>query len=99
MAQYIARKLGNRAYYNCVVKHLKELIEENKQKKEIDEKTTLFVREILDCGYNENYVYQMLHDVFFHEPVSSMESLETFFNKFDFHEKRYDVYIGYTSIR
>lgn len=95
--QYIARKLGNRAYYNCVVKQLKELIEENKQKKEIDEKTTLFVREILDCGYNENYVYQMLQDVFFHEPVSSMESLETFFNKFDFHGKRYDVYIGYTS--
>lgn len=94
--QYIARKFGNRAYYNCLVKRLKELIEENKQKKEIDEKTTLFVREILDCGYNENYVYQMVHDVFFHEPVSSMESLEIFFNKFDFQEKQYDVYIGYT---
>lgn len=63
--QYVARKLGNRVYYNCVVKRLKELIEENKQKKEIDEKTALFVREVLDCGYNENYVYQMLHDVFF----------------------------------
>lgn len=95
--QYVARKLGNRVYYNCVVKRLKELIEENKQKKEIDKKTALFVREVLDCGYNENYVYQMLHNVFFHEPVSSIESLETFFSKFDFQEKRYDVYIGYTS--
>lgn len=46
-------------------RRLKKEIEENKQKKEIDEKTTLFVRGILGFGYNENDVYQMLHDIFF----------------------------------
>ena len=46
-------------------RRLKKEIEENKQKKEIDDKTTLFVREILGCGYNKNDVYQMLHDIFF----------------------------------
>lgn len=95
--QYIARKFGNRVYYDHIVKRLKKLIMENKQKKEIDAIATLFVREVLDCGYNENYVYQVLHEVFFHKKVFSLKSLDDFFEKFDFSLKHYDVYIGYTS--
>lgn len=53
------------------------------------------MRELLDCGYNENYVFQMLHEVFFHKEVSSLESLDDFFSRFDFSEKSYDVFIGY----
>lgn len=95
--RYIGRTLGNRNYYNHIVTKLRELIKENKKKKEIDEKTALFVRELLDCGYNSNFIYQMLHEVFFHKEVHSLDSLDAFFNKFDFVEKRYDVYIGYSS--
>ena len=76
---YIGRKLGNKVYYQRVVNRLKFLITENKQKKEIDEKTALFVRELLDCGYDENYIYQVLHEVFFHNSVSSLDSLDGFF--------------------
>lgn len=95
--QYIGRKLSNRVYYNRIVDKLKELIAENRRKKEIDEKASLFIRELLDCGYNENYVYQMLHEVFFHREVSSLGSLDDFFNSFDFSMKNYDVYIGYSN--
>lgn len=95
--QYVGRKLSNRAYYNGLVNRLKNLIAENKQKKEIDEKTTLFVKELLDCGYNANYVYQVLHEVFFHREVSSLESLEVFLSQFDFSKKKFDVYIGYSN--
>ena len=94
---YIGRKLGNKVYYQRVVNRLKFLITENKQKKEIDEKTALFVRELLDCGYDENYIYQVLHEVFFHNSVSSLDSLDGFFNRFDFTEKKFDVYIGYSN--
>ena len=94
--QYIGRKLSNKTYYNHIVESLKHLINENKQKCEIDVKASAFVRELLDCGYNENYVFQMLHEVFFHKEVSSLESLDDFFSRFDFSEKSYDVFIGYS---
>lgn len=94
--QYIGRKLSNKTYYNHIVESLKHLINENKQKCEIDVKASAFVRELLDCGYNENYVFQMLHEVFFHKEVSSLESLDDFFPRFDFSEKSYDVFIGYS---
>ncbi len=94
--RYISRKLSNRTYYNHIVESLKFLIEENKKKREIDEKVAAFVRELLDCGYNENYVYQILHEVFFYNEVLSLESLDNFFSRFDFSEKSYDVFIGYS---
>lgn len=94
--KYIGRKLSNRMYYSRLVNRLRELIVTNKDKKEIDEKTSLFVRELLDCGYNENYVYKELHEVFFHQTVSSVESFDNFLSKFNFAEKKYDVYIGYS---
>lgn len=94
--KYIGRKLSNRMYYSRLVNQLRELIIANNQKKEINEKTSVFVRELLDCGYNENYVYNVLHEVFFYQPVSSIESFDNFLKKFDFSEKKYDVYIGYS---
>ena len=95
--RYIGRRLSNKAYYNSIIENLKELISENRQKKEIDDKASLLVREILDCGYNENYIYQMLHEVFFHREVSSLSSFDDFLNKFDFSARKYDVYIGYSN--
>ena len=94
---YIRRKLGNRVYYEHLVNVLKLLIAENKKKSEIDIKAALFVRELIDCGYNENYIYNALHEVFFGSEVSSLESLERFFSRFDFKEKKYDVYIGFST--
>ena len=94
--QYIGRKLSNRTYYKYIIERLKHLISENKKKCEIDVKAAAFVRELLDCGYNENYIYQMLHEVFFYKEVSSLESLDDFFSRFDFSEKRYNVFIGYS---
>lgn len=95
--KYIGRKLSNKVYYNHLVARLRELITTNSQKKEIDVKTSLFVRELLDCGYNENYIYKSLHEVFFYQSVSSVESFDDFVSKFDFSEKKYDVYIGYSN--
>ena len=93
---YIYRKLGNYAYYNAIKKRLKELIKENKEKKEIDSLATRWVREVIDCGYTENYVYRALHQVFYHDKVDSIDSLDRFFNMFNFKKRKYDVYIGFS---
>lgn len=46
--RYIGRKLSNMSYYKHIVKNLKDLIIENRQKKSLDNLTSLFVREVLD---------------------------------------------------
>ncbi len=93
---YIGRKLSNLAYYHAVVKKLHALIIENKEKKLIDRLTTIWVREVIDCGYNENYVFKMLHNMFFHNEVSSIDCIDQFFKTFDFDNKKFDVFIGFS---
>ena len=94
--RYIGRKLSNFVYYNAIVYDLKKLIKENKQKKSINELSSLWVRETIDIGYNENYIYKILHKVFFHDDVTSLNSIDTFFDYFDFSVNEYDVYIGFS---
>lgn len=93
---YIGRKLSNLAYYNEIVQKLKKLINENKQKKAIDELTVMWVREAIDYGYNENFIYKTLHRMFFHDQVESLETLERFFGEFNFKDRMFDVYIGFS---
>lgn len=92
---YIGRKLSNRIYYNAAVKEIKGLVVENRKKKDIDSLAKIWVREAIDCGYDENYLYKTLHKVFFHDEVSSLDSLSSFFSAFDFKRKSFDVYIGF----
>ncbi len=93
---YIGRKLSNNVYYNASVKKIQELVSENNQKKEIDTLATIWVRETIDGGYNENYIYRNLQKVFFTDEVVSIDSLSTFFSAFDFESKAFDVYIGFS---
>ena len=93
---YIGRRLSNLTYYHAIVGKLKTLITENKEKEAIDNLSVLWVREAIDCGYNENYIYWVLHATFFQNQVSSILSLEHFFEKFDFNAHTFDVYIGFS---
>lgn len=93
---YIGRRLSNLTYYDAIVGKLKTLITENKEKEAIDNLSVLWVREVIDCGYNENYIYWVLHTTFFQNQVSSIVSLEHFFEKFDFNAHTFDVYIGFS---
>lgn len=92
---YVGRKISNRTYYNFAVRKLKELIAENKKKKDLEQLTKIWVKEVIDNGYNADYVYKTLHEVFYHDEVKSLDSLDVFFSKFDFSNKQYDVYIGF----
>ena len=84
---YIRRKLGNFTYYHGVVNLLKTNIKGNSEKRLINKYTAIFVRLLIDYGYDENYVYYVLHKMFFHDKVYSYESLDMFFDTFDFKMK------------
>ena len=92
---YIARKLSDRTYYNAIVEKIIKLIQENKEKKKIDTLAKIWVREAIDCGYDENYIFKTLHNVFFRDEVKSLDSLTIFFSMFNFERNPYDVYIGF----
>lgn len=94
---YLGRKLNNGVYYNAIVNQLTDLIKSNGSKKEIDKLTSVWAREIIDSGYNENYVYVTLKEIFFQSPVASAEKIDDFFEKFDFKTQKYDVYVGFQS--
>ena len=94
---YIGRKLSNNVYYNAIVTELINLVKTNGSKKQINVLTTQWVREIIDSGYNENYVYVSLNEVFFQTSVVNTDKISEFFDKFDFKNKKYDVYIGFHS--
>ncbi|MBQ7004359.1 MAG: hypothetical protein IJN57_10430 [Oscillospiraceae bacterium] len=94
--RYVARKLSSKHYYDGLVDRLKKLIAENNAKKEIDKYASYFVRELIDNGYNENYVYDAVQNVFFVNEVSSLDSLDVFFNCFSYQKRKFDVYIGYS---
>ena len=94
---YLARKLNSGLYYNTIVIKLTDLIKSNGPKKEIDCLTAMWTREIIDAGYNENFVFAILKETFFQSPVETIDKIDEFFNKFDFRKRKYDVYVGFQS--
>ena len=95
---YIARKLKGKKYLNGVIELLRTHICSygNNEKRLVDRYSAILVRLLIDAGYNENYIFSNLHDVFFHEKVDSVQSFETFVERFTFERKNYDVYIGFS---
>lgn len=94
--RYISRKLGHLQYYKMIVQELHDQIETKREKRIIDYYSKVLVRELIDNGYDENYIYEQLHRVFFTDRVESISSFETFIKLFDFKEKHFDIFLGYS---
>lgn len=94
--RYITRKLGSLQYYKKIVKELHEQIETKNEKRVIDYYSKALVRELIDNGYDENYIYEQLQRAFFKEKVEAVSSFDSFINVFDFEEKRFDIFLGYS---
>ena len=92
---YVCRQLGNKSYLNAIIHHLDKWILGNTEKANIQKYAAILVRELIDYGYDANYIYRCLHRVFFHESVDSHDSYQKFINYFSFDKKKYNVYVGY----
>lgn len=93
---YIRRKLGAGNYYKKVIELLKNCISNNNDKRLVDRYSGILVRVLIDAGYSENYIYNCVHNSFFHQEVTGIESFEKFVKEFSFQEKEYDVFIGFS---
>lgn len=93
---YMYRKLSGRKYLNEVITLLKKCINQNNEKRLVDRYSAILIRLLIDEGYDENFIYKNLHEIFFHEKVDSVQALESFINRFTFENQKYDVYIGFS---
>ncbi len=93
---YIRRKLGAGKYYKKVIELLHNCISKNNDKRLVDRYSGILVRVLIDAGYSENYIYNCVHNFFFHQKVTGIDSFEKFVKEFSFHEKEYDVFIGFS---
>lgn len=93
---YIRRKLGAGKYYKKVIELLKNCISNNNDKRLVDRYSGILVRVLIDAGYSENYIFNCVHNSFFYQKVTGIDSFENFVKEFSFDEKEYDVFIGFS---
>lgn len=80
-------------YNNWCVAYIKKIVPQENEKKKIEKALRCFIPELIGRGYSGEYIYYYVKEVFFKTPVSSMESLRIFLERFDFKKKNYTVYV------
>ncbi len=87
-------KLNVEKYYNWVVVALRNNIEEQKRKDELEKIIRIFITELVGLGYSYKSIYYRVHKYFFKNRVYGIQSLNEFIDSFDFKKRNYDVYIS-----
>lgn len=84
--------LDNKKYLKKLEEILIEKLPQNKEKELIYHLTKAYLTELINYGYNPNYIYYVLNNHFFNRnhPVQEA-SPEIFFKKFDFIATKFDV--------
>lgn len=85
--------LLNMDYYGWVVEFLKRHIQHGSHKEEIISGARCWIADIIMQGYSAEFIYSFLEDTFISKKVSSLDVLDTFFNRFDFSKRKFKVYM------
>ncbi|MUG74106.1 hypothetical protein [Paenibacillus validus] len=87
------RHLGNGRYLNEAKKQLLEVIGDPKKKKLIAKLTRLLVSELLNLGYDKQYLYFYLKELFItpKNKVNPTENINKYFELFDGNRKKFKV--------
>jgi len=85
-------KLSGTLYVEEVKRCLRDAINDNR-KREIEEYSKAFIRELTVTGYNSRYIFVELKDIFFNKIVRDITSLDTFFQCFDMKKHSFAVYL------
>lgn len=88
-----------RKYLEKIIELLSQLIIEGKQKNKIKALANSFISELINYGYNPNYIYYQNFHFFFNptkrEKIEVSSIIEDFFKIFDFERKEFTVvFIG-----
>lgn len=92
ICQLFWHKLSGTEYLKEIEKQLRYAIENN-LKKEINNYSKKFVRELTVLGYDSRYVFSCLNKVFYSKKVENIRSVDKFFAYFNNKIKIYTVYL------
>ena len=80
-------------YGKWCVTYIKEIVQQEQEKKKIERALKCFVPELIGRGYSGEYIYHYVRKIFFERPVDSIDVLNVFLDRFDFKRKEYTVYV------
>ena len=81
--------------YNMWCKaYLKEIVVKEKEKKKIERALRCYIPTLIAAGYSQEYIYYFNRKIFSETAVNSIKSLYDFLDRFDFEEKRFNVYVA-----
>ena len=81
-------------YNEWCKQYIKEIVPKEKEKKKIESAMRCYIPGLIAAGYSHEFIFFHNKEVFAKSPVSSLESLDTFLNRFDFKNKMFNVYIA-----
>ncbi len=90
--RYITSKLSN--YFTWSKAFLANIVTKEKEKKKIEEAMRCFVPSLIGAGYSREFIYFYNKKVFNDTPVSSLQSLNVFLDRFDCAEREYTIYLA-----
>lgn len=74
------------------IEKLREKILANKEKEKIFILSRIYVTELINIGYDRNYVYNRINHFFFNKTqIKSIDQLDDFFNLFHFKKQKYKI--------
>lgn len=85
-------------YLSWIIAYLKKHISCKNHKKEIEYGARCWVSQIIMDGYSGEFIYNYIEDFFINNNINSLDDLSQFFDRFDFEERTYKVYIKISDI-
>ncbi|MFW6247380.1 MAG: hypothetical protein ACOC22_04405 [bacterium] len=88
--ELINKSFEERKFLNEAIKILKQKIKSNKEKEKIAILSRIFVTELINLGYDRNFIYNQVNSHFFgRDKINSISQLSDFFNIFNFKTYKY----------
>lgn len=88
----IRQAFQSNQFLNKIVEHLRTKIIENKEKEKIFKLARIYITELVNKGYDRNYIYNRVNNFFFNKTkIKSISQLDDFLSQFDFTKQKYKV--------
>ncbi|MCQ2109762.1 MAG: hypothetical protein MJZ05_13500, partial [Fibrobacter sp.] len=88
---YLKVKISD--YDSWCKEYLRELVIDGSQKETINRVLKSYIPGLIGAGYDRDFIYHFNEKVFSLREVSSVNSLDIFLNRFDYYDKKFDVFI------
>jgi len=90
--QLIGSVFRNNIYLNQIKELLIEKVKSNKAKEDILILTRSFVTELINLGYNSNFIFTKVNQFFFGtKKINKIDQISNFFEIFDFSKSKYQI--------